>query len=89
MGFFRKHKHNIEEINNDTMDIDMPKPSEDDFAEDDTPIEITREEFKKMAEENFHDAITEVSSDNDLRDTDEPDIEDDFDFSIETEEEPV
>ena len=89
MGFFRKNKHNIEEINNDTMDIDMPKPSEDDFAEDDTPIEITREEFKKMAEENFQDAITEVSSDNDLRDTDETDIEDDFDFSIETEEEPV
>ena len=43
MGFFRKHKHNIEETNNDTMDIDMPKSSEDNFAEDDTPIEITRE----------------------------------------------
>lgn len=94
MGFFKKNKHSIEEeltpvINEDIASI----AQEDTTAETPTSLDITREDFKKMADENLKSAIEEgIKTDVDTATNENVENsesistdEDDFDFSAETE----
>ncbi len=60
MGFFKKNKHNIEEEQTAAINTEpIPAADEDDFDEAEKSVEISREDFRKMADENLIAAIEE------------------------------